>query len=182
MIFEETLLQGVWMITTTPREDERGSFARTFCADEFLAYGIDHRVAQCSLSTTPQRGTLRGIHLQQAPHGETKLVQCVRGAIFDVAVDLRAGSPTFGQHISTTLSDSNRRAFLLPPGVGHGLLTLEANAAVWYQMSVPYVPGVATGVRWDDQTLNIDWPTSRPRVSKQDQQLPGLDHWVPAPD
>lgn len=178
MIFEATALQAVWVVSPNSFEDERGSFARTFCEEEFRDHGVDPHVAQCSLSRNSQAGTLRGLHLQSEPHGETKMVRCTRGEIFDVAVDLRPASPTFGQHHSVHLSDENGLALVMPPGVAHGFVSLVPDTDVWYQMSVPYVPGAATGVHWDDPDLNIPWPMARPTlVSERDRHLPLLRFW-----
>jgi dTDP-4-dehydrorhamnose 3,5-epimerase len=180
MIFEPTELAGVWVVGLEPIDDDRGSFARTFCEDEFREHGVDPHVAQCGLSHNPNAGTLRGLHLQVDPHGETKMVRCTRGEIFDVAVDLRPASPTFGRHHSVRLSDGNGLALLMPPGVAHGFVTLVTDCDVWYQMSASYVREAATGVRWDDPDLAISWPvTSAPTltISDRDRQLPCLDDW-----
>ena len=180
MNFEATELAGVWVVGPEPVHDERGSFARTFCEDEFRDHGIDPHVAQCSLSHNSKAGTLRGLHLQAEPHGETKMVRCTRGEIFDVAVDLRATSPTFGRHHSVHLSDENGLAILMPPGVAHGFVTLVDDCDVWYQMSVAHIPGAAAGVRWDDPDLAIAWPVQcvpALTISERDQQLPLLRAW-----
>lgn len=179
MIFEATGLPGVWVVCPESSEDERGSFARTFCEQEFRDHGIDPRVAQCSLSHNPTAGTLRGLHFQREPHGETKVVRCIRGEIFDVAVDLRPGSPTFGQHHEVRLKGDNGWALAVPPGVAHGFLTLAPDSDVWYQMSRAYVPTAAAGVRWDDPQLAIPWPRlNTPLViSSRDRELPGLAFW-----
>lgn len=175
MNFVAAALPGVWVVGPEPFEDERGFFARTFCEEEFRDHGIDSHVAQCSLSRNLKTGTLRGLHLQTEPHGETKMVRCTRGEIFDVAVDLRAESPTFGQHHSVHLSDENGLALVMPPGVAHGFVTLVTDSDVWYQMSMPYVPAAATGVRWDDHDLAIAWPIERPTfVSERDLALPAF--------
>ena len=145
MNFEATELAGVWVVGPEPVHDERGSFARTFCEDEFRDHGIDPHVAQCSLSRNSKAGTLRGLHLQAEPHGETKTVRCTRGEIFDVAVDLRPASPTFGQHHSVQLSDENGLALVMPPGVAHGFVTLVDDSDVWYQMSLSFVADAARG-------------------------------------
>jgi dTDP-4-dehydrorhamnose 3,5-epimerase len=177
MIFDATALPGVWVVRPEPFEDERGSFARTFCEEEFRDHGIDPHVAQCSLSRNPKPGTLRGLHLQREPYGETKTVRCTRGEIFDVAVDLRPESPTFGRHHSVHLSGENGLALVMPPGVAHGFVSRVADSEVWYQMSVPYAPDAATGVRWDDPALGIAWPISRPVVlSERDAALPTFAH------
>jgi dTDP-4-dehydrorhamnose 3,5-epimerase len=180
MNFEATELAGVWVVGPQPVDDERGSFARTFCEEEFRDHGIDSHVAQCSFSRNPKAGTLRGLHLQAEPHGETKMVRCTRGEIFDVAVDLRPASPTFGQHHSVHLSDENGLAILMPRGVAHGFVTLVGDSDVWYQMSAQYVREAATGVRWDDPDLAIAWPvTSAPAltIAERDRQLPLLRAW-----
>ena len=178
MIFETTVVSGVWVLRPEPFEDERGTLARTFCEEEFRAHGIDPHVAQCSLSCNPKPGTLRGLHLQREPYGETKMVRCTRGEIFDVAVDLRADSPTFGRHHSVQLSGENGFALLMPPGVAHGFVSLVPDSDVWYQMSVPYAPDAAAGVRWDDPDLSIAWPIERPLfVSERDRKLPVLQDW-----
>lgn len=174
MNFQTTSLKGVFVIQTEPREDERGTFARVFCEEEFIARGIDPHIAQCSISRNPRKGTLRGLHLQLPPNEETKLVRCTNGSIFDVAVDLRDGSETFGTYHSVRLSRQNQVALLVPPGVAHGFLTLEADCEVHYQMSVPFVPQDAVGVRWDDPNLDIDWPTSPVLMSERDASLPTL--------
>lgn len=180
MIFDATVLPGVWVVRPETFEDERGCFARTFCEEEFRDHGIDPHVAQCSLSRNAQPGTLRGLHLQREPHGETKMVRCTRGEIFDVAVDLRPESPTFGRHHTVNLSDENGLALLMAPGIAHGFVSLVADSDVWYQMSAPYVPGAATGVRWDDPDLSIPWPslaTPTFTVSERDRHLPLFQAW-----
>lgn len=178
MIFEHTALAGVWVLHAEPQQDERGTFARTFCEKEFRDHGIESHVAQCSLSRNPRTGTLRGFHVQSDPYGETKTVRCLLGEIFDVAVDLRPASPTFGQHHSVVLSGDGAGALVMPPGVAHGYLTLVPHSDVWYQMSVPYEPAAATGVRWDDPDLAIAWPDTPGRVvSARDGQLPRLAAW-----
>ncbi|MHB1567567.1 MAG: dTDP-4-dehydrorhamnose 3,5-epimerase [Solirubrobacteraceae bacterium] len=158
MIFETTAISDVLAITPSPIEDERGLFARTFCAEEFERHGLDARVAQCNTSFNPRAGTLRGMHFQQAPHGEAKLVRCTRGAIFDVAVDLRPGSPTYRRWAGAELSQDNRCALFIPEGCAHGFQTLVDDTEVLYLMSTPYVPGAGRGVRWDDPAFGIEWP------------------------
>jgi len=180
MEFDATALSGVWVLRPVGIDDERGSFARTFCAAEFREHGIDPHVEQCSCSRNPKAGTLRGLHVQRAPHGETKLVRCTRGEIFDVAVDLRPQSPTFGRFHSELLSDENATAVVIAPGVAHGFVSLVPDSEVWYQMSVAYEPDAATGVRWDDPDLAIPWPTDETppfTVSARDRALPSLRSW-----
>jgi dTDP-4-dehydrorhamnose 3,5-epimerase len=156
--FEETPLPGVWVIEIEPLGDERGWFARTFDAEELRARGLDANVVQCNASFSHRRGTLRGMHYQAEPHGESKLVRCVRGAAFHVALDLRRASRTHTHWYGVELSAENRRAFYLPPGVAHGSQALVDECELFYQMSSPYVPGAARGVRWDDPAFAIQWP------------------------
>ncbi len=176
MRFSETALHGAWVIEPELLGDERGWFARTFDADEFRARGMNPDVAQCNASFNARAGTLRGMHYQAEPHGESKLVRCVRGAVFDVAVDLRAGSPTYGRWYGLQLSAENRLAFYIPPGLAHGFQTLLDDSEVLYQMGHAYVPEAARGVRWDDPTVNIAWPpVDGPRtVSERDGAFPGF--------
>jgi dTDP-4-dehydrorhamnose 3,5-epimerase len=158
MRFEKTPLPGAWLIELDLLGDERGWFARTFDADEFARRGMNPAVVQCSASFNARRGTLRGLHYQAEPHGESKLVRCVRGAIFDVAVDVRADSSTFRRWHGVELSASNRLAFYIPAGLAHGFQTLTDDVEVLYQMGDPYVPDAARGVRYDDPAFGVQWP------------------------
>jgi dTDP-4-dehydrorhamnose 3,5-epimerase len=173
MRFVPTLLPGVWLIEPERIADERGWFARTFDRHEFIAHGCNPEVVQCNASFNLCRDTLRGMHYQAEPHSESKLVRCVRGAIFDVAVDLRSGSPTHRRWHGVQLSAENRRAFYIPPGLAHGFQTLSDDAEVLYQMGNPYVPEAARGVRWDDPAFAIEWPEpDGPRiVSERDRAI-----------
>jgi dTDP-4-dehydrorhamnose 3,5-epimerase len=172
MIFRDTPVEGVYIVEVEPYIGPRGVFARTFCQEEFEAQGLDPRVSQCNLSHNPYRGTLRGLHYQSEPHGEVKLVRCVTGAIFDVAVDLRPGSPTYLRHAAIVLSAENRRALYIPKGCAHGFQTLEDDSGVLYQMSDPYAPDHRSGVRWDDPAFGIDWPISNPFMIDRDANYP----------
>jgi dTDP-4-dehydrorhamnose 3,5-epimerase len=154
----ETPVAGVHLVEPERIADERGHFARTFAADEFTAHGLDARVTQCSTSFNARRGTLRGLHYQAAPHGEAKLVRCTRGAIYDVAVDLRPDSPSYRRWTAAELTADNGRALYIPAGCAHGFQTLVDASEVLYQISTPYVPEAARGVRWDDPAFGIDWP------------------------
>lgn len=174
MIFRETEIDGVWVIDIEPIEDARGWFARTHCAEIFASRGLVSSFAQCSASFNRQRGTLRGLHYQIAPAEEAKLVRCVRGAIFDVAVDLRPKSPTFGKWVSAELTAENRRALLVPEGCAHGFQTLSDDSELFYQISFPYTPALSKGVRWDDPDLAIRWPIKDPIMSERDLRLPEL--------
>jgi dTDP-4-dehydrorhamnose 3,5-epimerase len=158
MRFIQTPLPGVWVIELELLGDERGWFARTFDDREFEARGLNPAVVQCNASFNARRDTLRGMHYQAEPHGESKLVRCVRGAIFDVAVDLRADSPTHRDWHGVELSAENRLALYIPAGLAHGFQTLSEDCEVLYQMGSPYVPEAARGVRWDDPAFAIAWP------------------------
>ncbi|QJR16513.1 dTDP-4-dehydrorhamnose 3,5-epimerase [Usitatibacter palustris] len=168
MKFATTLIPGLVVVDVERREDARGFFGRSFCAEEFARAGLDARVAQCSVSHNAKRGTLRGMHWQAEPHAEAKLVRCTAGAIFDVALDLRPDSPTFRKWVGFELTADNHRALYIPPGFGHGFQTLADNSEVYYQMSVPYVPEASRGARWNDPSFAIRWPVADPVVSERD--------------
>jgi dTDP-4-dehydrorhamnose 3,5-epimerase len=172
--FEPTPLPGAWLIELDRLVDERGWFARAFDRDEFYARGLNPEIVQCNLSHNAQRDTLRGMHYQAEPHGESKLVRCVRGAVFDVAVDLRRDSPTFCRWHGVELSAENGCAFYIPAGFAHGFQTLEDGCEVLYQMGHSYIPDAARGVRFDDPAFAIGWPDpDGPRiVSERDASYP----------
>jgi dTDP-4-dehydrorhamnose 3,5-epimerase len=179
MRFAETSLAGAWVVELDPIEDERGWFARSFDADEFRARGMNPTVAQCNISGNVRAGTLRGMHYQAEPHGESKLVRCVRGSIFDVAVDLREDSPTYCAWHAVELSEENRLALYIPRGLAHGFQTLGDDCEVLYLMGDPYVAQAARGVRWDDPAFAIQWPPAPPQgrtISKKDRDYPDFDH------
>jgi dTDP-4-dehydrorhamnose 3,5-epimerase len=177
MRFRETPLPGVWVIEPELLGDERGWFARTFDTHEFEQRGLDAAPVQCNASFNARRDTLRGMHYQADPHGESKLVRCVRGAIFDVAVDLRPDSPTFARWHGVELSAENRLAFYIPAGLAHGFQTLVDGCEVHYQMGYRYVPDAARGVRFDDPAFGIDWPAPAGEliVSDRDRAFPDFD-------
>jgi dTDP-4-dehydrorhamnose 3,5-epimerase len=172
VIFRPTPLAGAVLLELERKEDERGFFARTWCREEFLAQGLDPALAQCSVSFNHRWGTLRGLHLQAAPHAETKLVRCTRGAVWDVIVDLRPDSPTFRQHFAAVLSTENGSALYIPPGMAHGFQTLEDATDVFYQISAPYVPESARGYRWDDPAFALPWPEPVTVMSQRDREWP----------
>ncbi len=172
MIFRETPLAGAWVLESERFEDERGFFARTYCRREFEAHGLDPSIAQCSISFNHRRGALRGLHFQAAPHEEIKLVRVTRGAIWDVIVDLRPGSPTFRQHFSIVLSAEARNELYIPTGMAHGFQTLEEETEVFYQISEFYAPESARGYRWDDPAFAIPWPEPVTVMSEKDRDLP----------
>ncbi len=170
MRFVDTPLQGAVIVESDRIEDERGWFARTFDAKQFEAQGLDAAVVQCNISYNVARDTLRGMHYQAEPHGEPKLVRCARGAIFDVAIDLRRGSPTYCRWHGVELSAANGRAFFVPPGMAHGFQTLTDDAEVVYQMGHHYVADAGRGVRFDDPAFAIQWPQplTRRTISARD--------------
>ncbi len=158
MRFTETPLAGAFVIELERHDDERGYFARTFCRDEMVRHGLEPDVAQSSISFNARRGTLRGMHYQSEPHAEAKLVRCIAGAIHDVIVDLRPGSPTLHRSFAIELDATSLAALYVPRGFAHGFLTLTDGASVLYQMSTSYEPSAARGLRWDDPALGIAWP------------------------
>jgi len=155
-------------------EDDRGFFARSFCQREFEAQGLNPHLAQCNVSFNRRRGTLRGLHFQAKPHEEAKLVRCTQGAIWDVAVDLREGSPSRRRWYAVELNAENRLALYVPEGFAHGFQTLADDCEVLYQMSEFYYPELARGVRWDDGALGIQWPLPNPILSDRDRSYPPL--------
>ena len=174
MRFVTTALAGAYLIETEPQRDGRGLFARTFCAREFEQHRLATAFVQCNTSFSSRRGTLRGLHYQLPPAGEIKLVRCTAGAIWDVIVDLRAGSPTWGKHIAVELTAQNRRALYIPEQFAHGFQTLTDDVEVHYQMSEFYTPDRATGVRFDDPKLGIRWPLPVSVISDMDKNWPSL--------
>lgn len=170
MVFVETALKGAFLIEPERKEDERGFFARTWCAEEFASHGLNPRLVQCSISYNKKKGTLRGMHYQAAPYEEAKLVRCTKGAIFDVIIDLRLGSATYTNHVSMVLSESNRQMLYIPEGMAHGFQTIEDETEVFYQMSQVFHPESARGVRWDDPTFGIQWPLTDCIISARDRQ------------
>ncbi len=174
MVIRPTKLSGVFEIEAELKKDERGFFARTFCAQAFADAGLETPVAQMALSHNLKKGTLRGLHVIPEDIGEAKLVRCVRGAAYDVAADLRRGSQTFGQWIARELSADNYLALFLPKGVAHGFLTLTDTTELAYQFSEFHRPGVETGIRWDDPDIAVDWPFDPEVMSARDRDLPFL--------
>src|SRR5262249_3900890 len=174
VIFTETRLEGAFVIEPEKLEDERGFFARTWCRREFEAHGLNPRLVQCSVSFNEKRGTLRGMHYQVAPHEEAKLVRCTKGAIYDVIVDLRPGSPTFKRHVAVVLTVENRTMLYIPEGCAHGFQTLEDKTEVVYQMSEFYAPECARGVRWDDPAFAIEWPSAERTIIERDRNYPNF--------
>jgi dTDP-4-dehydrorhamnose 3,5-epimerase len=178
MRFIQTQLSGVWVIEPERLDDERGWFARTFDAGQFAARGLNPAVVQCNASLNARRGTLRGMHYQADPHGESKLVRCVRGAIFDVAVDLRSDAGTYCCWHGVELSGENGLALYIPAGLAHGFQTLTDDCEVIYQMGHEYVPEAARGVRWNDPAFAIGWPAAGGEriISQRDASYPDFRH------
>jgi len=175
MIFTETRLAGAYTIDLEAIADGRGFFARVWCADELAEHGLTTVVAQSSIAWNARRGTLRGLHWQESPHAEVKLVRCTSGAVYDVIVDLRPGSETHREWIAVELTAENRRTLYVPEGFAHGYQTLADETEVWYQMSARYAPEAARGARFDDPALAVDWPVAAERiVSERDLAWPPL--------
>lgn len=174
MKFTPAPLEGAWVVEPNCIEDERGFFARTYCQDEFRNHGLSTAVAQSSISWNAQRGTLRGMHYQAAPHEEEKLVRCTQGAVWDVIVDIRPHSAKRFTWFAIELSAANRRALYIPKGFAHGFQTLLDESEVLYQISEFYKPESARGLRWSDPRLDIAWPIAAPIISPRDQAFPLL--------
>jgi dTDP-4-dehydrorhamnose 3,5-epimerase len=180
MIFEETPLSGAFLVTPELLADARGAFARLFCAETFAARGLEPRLDQVSFSANLRAGTLRGLHLQRPPNAEAKLVRVTAGAIFDVIVDVRAGSPTLGRWFGVRLDAQERRQLYVPPGFAHGFQTLTDGAEVLYLISAPHAPESQDGLRWDDPALAIAWPDPAGAIlSDRDRALPVLADFEP---
>ena len=172
MIFIEIKLNGAFLIELERFEDERGFFARSWCKREFDQHGLKSEFVQCNISFNLRKGTLRGMHFQDAPYEETKLVRCTKGAVYDVIIDLRPNSQTFRDWYSIELTEDNRKMLYIPEGFAHGFLTLKDNTEVFYQMSQFYMPGHAKGVRWNDPAFNILWPIDIEVISEKDKNIP----------
>jgi dTDP-4-dehydrorhamnose 3,5-epimerase len=172
VIFTETPLVGAFVIEPEPLEDSRGLFARTWCRTEFQERGLETRIAQCSTSLNTTRGTLRGMHYQGSPYGETKIVRCTRGSMYDVIIDLRPDSPTFTRHFGLVLTADNHRMVYVPTGFAHGFQTLEDGTELFYQVSEVYAPEYARGVRWNDPVFGIQWPDADRIIVDRDRDYP----------
>ncbi len=172
MIFKETNLKGAFIIEPEMMSDERGFFARTWCARDFEAQGLTPNLVQCNISFNKQKGTLRGMHYQVVPHEEAKVVRCTMGTIYDVIVDLRPNSPTYKRWTSVDMSAKNRRMLYIPEGFAHGFLTMEDDTEVFYQMSEFYAPECARGLRWNDPAFKIPWPLGVTVISEKDARYP----------
>lgn len=172
MRFEQSPLPGAFVVDLDRKDDERGFFARTFCRDEFAEHGLVADYPQSSVSFNKRKGTLRGMHFQKKPHEEAKIVRCTMGAIYDVIVDLRPGSPTQTRWFGIELSAANRRALYVPKGFAHGFITLADESEVLYQISTQFHPESAAGVRWNDPAFTIEWPVEALVMSGRDRSYP----------
>jgi dTDP-4-dehydrorhamnose 3,5-epimerase len=175
MKFSPTPLDGAVLVAPERREDARGWFARIYCEREFEAHGLPTRMVQTNLSLTRRAGTLRGMHYQQGPDAEDKLVRCARGAIWDAIVDLRPQSPTYCQWFSAELSEDNALMLLVPRGFAHGFVSLTDDAAVSYQVSAFYTPQAERGARFDDPAFGIRWPVPVLDLSDKDRSWPAFE-------
>jgi dTDP-4-dehydrorhamnose 3,5-epimerase len=174
--FTELSLQGAYLVEIEPRNDERGFFARTFCEDEFAAAGLVTRFPQASVSYNARRGTVRGMHFQASPHEETKLVRCLAGAVFDVIVDLRPDSSTYRRSVGVELSAQNRTALYIPKGFAHGFQSLQDDSELLYMIDVGYIADAARGVRWNDPSIDVQWPDPIVVIADKDN---GFPDWQP---
>jgi dTDP-4-dehydrorhamnose 3,5-epimerase len=172
MHFEETQIKNAWLIDPDPKKDDRGRFMRAWCSFEFHDHGLSFQPVQANMGFSLVRGTIRGMHYQVSPALEAKLVRCTRGAAFDVVIDLRAESPTYGQWISAQLTAENGRMLYVPEGCAHGFQSVEDNTEIYYMTSALYHPQAVRGVRFDDPAFDIQWPLPATLVSQQDRNWP----------
>ena len=172
MRFIETRLRGAFIVEAEALSDSRGFFARTWSQREFEAQGLDGHLVECNVSFNSKAGTLRGMHYQNSPHAQVKLVRCTRGSIHDVIIDLRPGSPTFKQWIAVQLTGDNPLMLYIPAGFAHGFQTLRDHTEVFYQMGAYYAPECAGGVRWNDPQFGIAWPDAERTINARDMEYP----------
>jgi dTDP-4-dehydrorhamnose 3,5-epimerase len=175
MRFHKTRLEGAYLIELDERGDHRGFFARLFCEDEFGAAGLEIRFAQANNSLTLKKGVLRGLHYQLPPAAEVKVVRAIRGALWDVIVDLRPGSATFLKWFGAELTEDNRSMLYVPRGFAHGFITLTDNVEAFYLNSSVYSPGSERGLRWNDPAVGVEWPAEPRDMSDKDRKWPDLD-------
>jgi len=175
MIITKTKIDGVFVIKQELRGDHRGYFTRVFCKDELKKAGISYNIVQINRSLTAKKGTIRGIHYQLPPHAEDKIIQCIKGEIFDVVVDLRKSSKTYGQWVSEVLSENNHTMMLVPKGCGHGFQTLKTNCVIEYFVSAFYAPEYERGIRWNDPFFRISWPLKTITTSEKDGKWPDYE-------
>ena len=176
MEFLPAYIEGLYTIRLKKLEDDRGWFVRTFCKDEFRQIGFDKEFVQFNHSFNKYKGTIRGMHFQNIPYGETKLVRCIQGSVYDVAIDLRKQSPTFLQYFGTALSAENMLSMLIPEGFAHGFQTLEDNSALIYHHTQYYTPKADEGVRFNDPVFNIKWQLPAVMISEKDTSYKLVDN------
>jgi dTDP-4-dehydrorhamnose 3,5-epimerase len=169
MIFKDTELKDAYIIELERLSDDRGFFSRSYCANEFREHGIKHHILQSNVSYNKAKGTLRGLHYQEKPYEEAKLIRCTKGAVYDVIIDIRPGSISYKNWTGAELNEQNHRMLYVPKGFAHGFITLEDKTEVTYQMSEIYTPGVDKGIRWDDPAFAIEWPVTVSKISEKDQ-------------
>ncbi len=174
MLFTKARLKDVWLLDLEKRADDRGFFARAFCAEEFAAHGMVNRFAQMNTNFSAHRGTLRGLHMQTGAHAEAKLIRCLSGEAFEMLVDMRPESATYMQWESFVLRPGDRRLLYAPPGFAHGFLALQDDTEITYFASRPYAPGAERGVRWDDPALRMEWPIAITHISEKDRTWPDV--------
>ncbi len=169
MKFTETALKGAYIIDIEPHRDERGFFARGWCANELAEHGLVSRIAQANISVNDKRGTLRGMHYQVPPHGEVKIVRCTKGALYDAIIDLRPDSPTYKEWVGVELTADNYRMLYVPENFGHGFVTLVDDTEAYYLVTEFYTPGSERGLRWNDPAIGIKWPLEPVVISEKDR-------------
>lgn len=174
MKFSQTPIPGAYVIDIDKKEDERGFFARSFCAKEFSCHGLETNFIQINNSLSVKKGTLRGLHYQLAPMQEVKVIRCIKGKIYDVIVDIREDSLTFGHSFGVELSEENKTMLYVPKGCAHGFITLEDNSELFYLVSEYYSPQLERGIRWDDPEFSIKWPISPCVISERDLSHPNF--------
>lgn len=175
MIFYKTKIKNVFVITPEPREDSRGYFARVFAKEEFKKNGVSFSIVHINRSLSKDKGVIRGLHYQRSPHQEDKIIQCLQGKIFDVALDIRPSSKTYGQWVSQVLDSKSKKMILVPKGCAHGFQTLERNCIVEYFVTAYYAPLYEQGIRYNDPFFNIAWPIKKVILSKKDANWPDFD-------
>lgn len=172
MKFTETPVHGAMIIELEKHEDHRGFFSRGFCKNEFEEHGLDHQIVQCNFSKSRKKGTLRGMHYQEAPYSEVKMVRCINGSIYDVIVDIRKDSPTYMKWFGVELADDNYKMLYIPKGLAHGFQTLQDDSVIFYMVTEYYNKEAEGGVRWNDPAFNIDWPLQVTEISEKDKLYP----------
>lgn len=176
MIFNKTSLEGAFTIDLEKREDERGFFARYYCREEFLKRNLEYNWVQVNNSLSKNSGTLRGLHFQQSPHSEVKLIRCIKGSIWDVIVDVRLNSPTYGKSFAAELSSENRKMMYVPKGFAHGFISLEDDTEILYMVSEPYNPAFERTLKWNDNFHGIQWPIKPTVISDKDMNAENWDN------